>query len=919
MEKFKTFRPSSTESAFGYGDDVSNYGSIIPVNLFREVRNAIMLDLHTRRSMQDRPFYTFNGAAEHLLLTPLSGAMSGKVPSIDFFFEMARNTAALSRAFSLSKSKVGVGTLATLLTTILPNLTTPGEFNRQDPKTSGFETFSQFIFGILSNPSSRDTVFKTLSKGSFEIAPLPNEKNLPPSASVIQQMIDGMEIFGMTGKRQPLFGSEVDQVLAKRFVVENGIFSPPTSRYDEDCKFASAIWYLIYSQIAASPESYDAAMPVVPLSPQDGVIASAVLSMVGSITQTAYAAATAPLYIDVLFSIRQLEETIEFIQTGPAYSTVDMDKVKTQLKHAKDKVSEAAYAPVVSFANTVYDYLKKLTGARYLLPEFLASYGAISGQKPFSPLPMPSDVVVPSKFRGYLKDAQRVVEFGGLDIPRMVEELKKRAADIDAQLMQYAHIYDGIYSGLALPRGAVFAHLDTLGTATDDPSLGSLEFPTPTDVYIVPSYIPKYQTLSNGQPLWVFDDLMYESIFPNGFQAAKLKSNLTMQYFSWDTVVKIPASPTTGSDFACLMIPSVYTADCFSRSMANDIASVSQFLGASPHRPMAEIADFFTPLFQSLGGGLNKAEVIANAVSSMFFLYRRTGKGSSKYQDQSAWDLITPQVPFIYGHPTRDLISANSPFDDADPRFKCEERHVKFSSDGQFMAVLHRALPKPSTLSYVPFTLSGGIKISLPVAQTVFRAAAEKANKAGAKNELAYYSSFMTALSKESVSNNLLPVTSWSPSYAFFPHLFASNRHVTGVSKVLLSEADKITARFVLVSDSHSPFGGVLAYHNTPVIGFDISDMTDALTSSDLIIDVNESVSKRSHAVVDKNKKEEIPDVKLNEEAPLNKKEEVDGKSNTSTNPKTGETVVDELPPLPDAATQLVQNADGTVDVNPVD
>lgn len=915
MEKLKVLRANSTESAFGYEDNTSNYGVLVPTQFLKRLRNTVLIDLHTRRSVQDRPSYYFYGAAEHIMLSLMSNGIIGGVSTpMQLLFDTANTTGGLSRLLGLGRSKPGVASIAQMFTNILPSLTTPGVYDLPQSggkPNSSYDVFSKFMLYILQDPKTRENVFKTVSRPTYTIQnPLPN-MSVPPNMVAIQDMITKLELYGMSGKRQPLFAESVDPILAMRFNVEDYLFADAATDRERDDKFSAAIWYLMYAQIVRTPESYDATFPSVPVSPQDGVVASHILSTLGSITQTSFSAATAPLYVDLLLSIRVLEETVEFLQTGPHMSDDLISDIKKILGQARGHITDVAYAPVISYSNVLVDYLKKLTGARYLLPDFLASWESLGLSKPFAPLSYTPVVDVGPNYRGAVPNLQRVTEFGGLDIPRLLMDIKRRALDCTAQSVQYKHIYDTYYSGLAMPRGSVITHLDTLGSLPEDPRLGVLEYPSPTSVYVTPSYVPKYVSLASGKPQWSLESSEYKLIFPVGFQLDKIKNQLSAQEFAWDTSVHVPASPTTGADFACLLFPHNYVEDCTYNAIDNTIAAVGHFISGSKHRPMAEIADFFTPLFHALLTGLTKPDVIANAVSSMFFIYKRTKKSKGSFKDVNDWDIVSPTVPFIYGYPTSQLIDANAPWGSSYP---CEPHHVHFSSKGDYMIVLHRALPKPSALSYVPFTMSGTVRLSIPVLTTIYTAARAKVISAKPQSADQFYSLFFKELSNQRVNNSLLRVERWAPTFGFFPHLFVTNRHVTSMAASAAEAIPLFLMRRTLTTDKQSMLAAVLSYIEMPIYAFDFSDEFEAYASSDTVIDINEDLEKKKAKGSVNKAPEAMPVAKLEEVEVVNKTNEVPISTAEHTNATTGQTVTEPVPVKEGA--NLSTNSEGEVTVS---
>lgn len=878
MERFKVLRPNATESAFGYGDDTSNYATVVSVDFVQRLRNTVLVDLHVKQLMQNRPSFTFYGSAEHTLLAPLSEAiLTGEAP-VSLLFKLAQTTGGLSRMLGLGRSKAGVGTISQLFTNLLPSLKTPGvyEYPWADDKTkpkNAYEVFGAFLSAALQDPKTRETVFKTISRPTYKFQPN-LDVDLPSDVAIMQQMINSLEIFGLSGKRQPLLGSDGDPVLSMRFNIEDFLTADPKDKAAMDNQFTAAIWYMMYAQIAQSPESYDAAMPSVPVTPQDGVIASSVLSLLGSLTQTAFSAASAPYYTDLLITIKFLEETVEFLETSPYCPADIVTKIRGQFSQAREKITDIAYPPTVSYSNTLIDYMKKLTGARYLLPGFIAEWTSLDGKiKPFSPLTYKNIVDIPGKYRGSLKGMQKVVEFGGLDMPRLLMEIYRRASECVSQAIQYKQMYDTYYSGLAMPRGSVLTHLDSLGTLDADPRFGTLEYPNPTSKYLVPSYIPKYVRTSNDELRWSLSDHVYKLIFPVGFQIDKLTQNLPQHHFTWDTVVKLPPSPSTGSDYSCLLIPFNYIEDTTSQNIANDIASINHYLSGSKNRPLSSIADFFTPIFHALLTKLTPEASIANALGSMFTLYKAAKGGKGDMANLNDWTLISPSIPFIYGYPSATLCEVNAPWN---PTNKAEPRHVKMSPNKDFMIVLHRKVPKPHNLSYFPYTMAGSVKLSMPVRSDIYNNARLRALKAlndkpGSAD--AYYVQFCQEIKKQTVTNELITVTHWSKTFAFFPHLFVSNRHVHSMSAVAAVAYPSLIQRLSLTTDAHAYLASVLTYIEMPVIGFSEADDLEAISTPDMIININDEVETKKVKAVVEAKEAPIPTPKLEETTVINKEE----------------------------------------------
>lgn len=844
------------------------------------------------------------------MLHPLANLiMSGGDP-IAYFLQFAKDLNAITKAVSLARSKTPIVGIAQIYSSLLPSTKISGEFNRTmgaqtgEPPRQGLSIFTDFFSTIMTSHDARMTLLKNLKSANPKISP-PMAVASDPNISQIERTIQNIEIFGMAGKAQPLFGDDITPILASRFSVEHYLFSDPVAKgklgssYEEDNRVAAAIWYLMYDAIVQTPESYDATLPLVPPSPQDAQIATQILKMLGTLTHTSVAVSTAPLYLDSMISLMQAEELLEFIKTGPIVDDDLFGKCSKALDASKAIITENAYAPIVTLARSTFDYVKQLTGARYLLPEFLVKYSSTIGETPFTPLKITPTIKPDATYRGYVDNAQRITAFGGLDIPQLLANLSRRIFDIQAGLIQLSQVRATLQAGLPSSHGSVIYHLDSLGLPHRDPPLSTdvFEYPDITRTYLTPSYVKKYVLSDNRMPRWNFSDgYLFKPFFSNPFHMSQLQQNTAVQAFSWDTDVQLPPSPATGAEFAALMIPFNYTSDCAANNINNDIASVGQFLAMSPHRPMKDFADYFTALFRSLSTGLNDPEIIANALASMFSLYRRKKKGTGvgKFNDASAWEVVKPQIPAIYGYPTSSLLMANAPWT-SDAAYECTINHVLVAPDGSYMLVLHRAIPKPTALTYIPFTMKGGVKVSLPISQVSYSAALSKIHST-ATTPASFYSEMFRALSSLTVDNGLMRIDSWAPCVAYYPHIFVTNRHVTSSSGSILSALPYLTQKLALVADDAAPFGGVLSYYQSPLIAFDLADEDEAITSSSLELDLIGVLRKRNAPVVDMGDPE-VPKTEHSDEPPVNTPVEAPVELPSSTN-ADGSQAAGDVPPV---------------------
>jgi len=867
MQRLQSFDPSSMSAVFTTNEEPGDYGVVVPLDLFLDLRNTQVTSVLARRLMQDRPFYYFNGAAEHLLLSPLSTVINhynmapDTVDTFKFFIDLARNMSTVARGAASFKSRIGVQSFANLIVSMTPQLSLAGQYsflgidslqggnNPTPPQAS----IGSYLYELMTSSKVRENIEKTLMTPGAKV----DYGRVPTSdisADTINTLLSNVLAFGTGGKQNPLLADQVDSVIAMRFTLESFLSSIPKTRAGADSVFASALWYIMYSNIARTPESYDAAFPVLDLTANDSLTASGAISRFGSLAKTAFACASAPSAFTAYLNIRQLEDTLEFLAPFTSSAPDIVRKITERISVAKDLLSDTAYPPLSSFSNVCYDYVKKLTGARYLLPEYLTDLQLPQGigkkgvNTPFSTMPNPMTIDVPKGYRGFLPNVQRVDEFGGLDIPFILQFLESKSRGISNYCSSVKHSFDSILGTLPSPTGDYVHIISDLSNLQDDPALGEISYPELTRVYITPTYYPKFVQKSNGTIDWSLADYPYNSIFPTGLQMKRSVEAEQTPSFTWDTEVKLEAAPSTGLDFSFLPIPFNYTMDCNPSHIDNSMAQVKQFLATSPHRPMNQLTDYFIPFYQGLGSGLTKSEVLANAFSAIGLLYKRKRKGTGKWNDPNSWEWIKPQVPFVYGYPIKDLEEVNAPWKDAkssNHTVPSDMKYVDVSPDGNFMTVLYRMIPTPMELAYVPYVLYGGFSIALPVARAPYAAALNHAlsNKADIP---AFLAKFRSKLLEQTMSNNLVPVSGWSRCISPFPHLFVANRDVPHAFQSPIESLPQLACRRKLAHDAASPFGALLSYYRYFPEVMDVSDLIIALGDPN-ITDISSELKSKSH------------------------------------------------------------------------
>lgn len=915
MQYLKIADPAATKFSFGHGEDLSNYAILASPQLFLTIRDSFVIDVHLRRQIQNRPFYHYNGSAEHLFLYPLLKSVFGRpTPSvISQQIDVARGMGALSVGIASLRSDAGVKSLAAYLSSYKPVEPTvtyqqqlvgekDGKLEADNPNA----LFSIQLHKLFSDPKTRESLMDAAARGTL---PRLNTDTFT-SFTVLQDLITDLNIYGVAGKQHPLLGKSATSVLNAQFAVEQYLFDADGSVQTGENRFAAAIMYLIYMDIVSTPESYDAILPTVHLNPNNTIVANQTLKLIGQLAKTNLATAYAPTAYAVIIYCKMLRELVEYLNTVPNPYPEMVAQINKRITDMETVVNDYCYSPVKTLANEVFDYVKQLTGARYILPDWIRDWNSnfeTEPAKPFKNMPYPALGIVPATFRGSVEGLRSVHPMSGNDIAFLLQQIKQKTDDMYGVVFAVKNSFETLNSSLMMPSGDVIVHLNALGKVFQDPPLSKLEPPTPTRVYVTPSYFPMFNRDQAGSMQWVFSDKIFRPLFLNAYRRNSLQRNFNADHFAWDTEVRMTASPSTGTDFAALFVPSHYVADCATSVISNDIAVVKQILASSPHRVMASITDYFTPLFQTLSGGSSMAEVIADAVASMFFIYEAKNSAiSSDTSNPANWSLISPSLPYIYGYPTANLVAENSPFKNS-PSGVATMKHIELSRDGKYMMVLHRRLPKAAKLRYYPFIMKGGTTISLPIQATLATQAKDRAEAvvaglptAAEATPAKFASLFYAELEKLNVgvTNGLFEVSHWLPSFAFFPHIFVTNRHAsTHRSLTALADIFRSEQRFIMAHDHNTPNGTQISYYRPVPVMFDIEDEVNAFSEAYKVIDFKEDIAKQSSGKAVSSQGTDKPSTapQLNDDATLNPEPTIGDPSRAFTDPATGMVDIDPI------------------------
>lgn len=843
--------------------DQKHSAVVVDIDHIISLRDDWILKHSLERRTQVRPFYMFNGAAEFEMLVPIAKLVATTAPDLmSFMMSLAKNMSVVARSASSLKSQQAVASMANLISSLSTDTTSPGLMapitqipgSNAIKVTNGYEYFTSWLYDVIGSPSSREAIFKQLSNPTAKPLPAPLPGATNPSATIINDLIQGMIVFGFNGSGAPLLASELPSALASRLAIENEISDPSSFLFVRDRKLILALWYYMYCEATATPDAYNAAFPAVPMSPNNLSTAGSIVSKAGSVCHTAFACATAPATFGIEIMRIQIEHAVQFLETLSASSSDTVGKIKYQLSCVNDELPQFGYSPMRNLASSIMTYLSDFTGSRFLLPGFFAKYTLTSGVNSFPTLSGPTTIEVPPGYRGFTASTVRASEFGGLDVPMLLEQLLTKAKDLNAACMNIKRIHGAIIGTLPVSAGAVLVHLDGLDKLPSDPALGTIEYPSLTRRYLLPSYVPKWIVDKKKlTPLWSFEKYLYKAFFPRKVQRDYLLEQSLQAALCWVDEVDLAVSPSSGQEFSYLPIPSHFTQDADTSVIPNDIRAVKQFLAASPHRPMADVTDFFTPMYQVLAMGQTRRTAVANALASIGFLYEAVKPGSAPKTDgKKGWQTITPQISTIYGAPTDALLALNDPWSTGANL----SSRMDVSPDGNYLFVLHKFLPPALWLSYVPFVMFGGCTISLPVSTAILRNAIKEVKGSTSHFNQDMQSLYGPLLQKVAdapfTEKEAVEVKAWSMNISSFPHVFVSNRYTSSAHAILTAEVaydaeakssaevvksahvaiEMLETKHVIAGDQMSPFGSILSFQETPVAFVDISDQLTAYQGS---------------------------------------------------------------------------------------
>ena len=861
----KSFDPSQIKSAFVAGEQAGNFAVIFPDTLISEIRDTVIMNHLTRRQMQGRPFFYFAGSAEYMLLRPLASMIAtahsnGSEPQIiDQLIVAARHLGLTAVTASSLRTQQGVIAWANVFSSLQPKVTNSGYsylLDKADDPKNAYAAFSGYFMEILQSGKVRTAIEKTMRDPK---ASLPKGATGESTTdAMITELLQSEVAFGLSGRRNVLTPEHLDATLSPRFLVEDYITSSAIKRSNYDARFTAALLYNTYVRIVQTPDSYDSIFPTIALTANSQYSSNMMLDRMASTVQTFTACAFAPAIFSAHVVLRAQKELLEFLAPYKDLAPSIHGKALDAIAASEAILTKMAFSPIITLANQCYDYVKKLTGARYLLPSYLATQmtpSSAGSTPPFRPLSHPGVTDIPSGYNGFLASAQRVDEFGGFDIPYTLQVVLQKAADMQMLLGQMQMGHSQLVGTLTQPSGSVWTTGDDMQFDISDPKLGAMEPPKVNKIYLTPSFVPTVTRQSNNTYQWYFQSKAYKAFFPLTVQLNQTATNFTTPKYAWDADVQLQAAPSTGIDMAVLPIPLNYVDQSTTSSVSPTIAQVKTLLDSSPHRPMKEIADFFTPLFHSLTMGVTKRDVAANALAGLGLLLSYDTADVEKADAEAVITtpkgkaaVILPTLPYVYGAPTRDLIAVN-----LEDVAKASHR-IETSLDGKVGFLLHKYVPVEKNLRYFPFILFGGFAVALPIRADHYATALKTTMSTWGTSSPIDLTAFSSSMLSNLTSRNdaislskvnkaqresMMEVIGWSRVIAPFPHVFFTNQVIRASGTALMSNISQLTCRRVLSHDAASPFGSLLSYYDLYPEVYDISDQ-QRIYESDQFFDLLE-------------------------------------------------------------------------------
>lgn len=703
----------------------------------RDVVERILPDIE-----DSRPEVLFNGEAEIFLLTELV-AIADKViegayqPGYaeQLFLSKARSFAVTTDVLgSVSSSKTLTDTFGVLIAEALPMFeqfkTRPESQSKEKPWNPSYAYLTATL-----GMSDADTQEKYLAHWLPTFAQVQS-----PDA---QSMLTDVFSRAGYGPGPQLPYDRAPMMLRARIRVEHAIrilydpsFAFGKATYEKpmyEDAYVLAIAYIAYCYYTSTPEMYSAIFPdAIP-----GALTPARVARIQTSTRFLshfYAgAAIAGRIADTYIAMELLKNLYSFMEPVLQPFTHELNDFQAYMDLARARVTQYSFSPVLKHCDFVMSSLTKLARVHAILPSLVHKYLKFKESDWEVVNQVSVDV---SNFRRFIDEprfsevASQVAVTFLSDALTIARSLRTSIDDMNARLMYYYKQQEHmIVNELQLPADLLVGNVEI-------PDKSRLNYQNLASAPYYPLSVPRFsykderiQDKNVKAPLYKpaltgshsLESYLTKTILLDAFRRSLL--NKEGRYY-FDPMISLPLGASLGYRFATVPLPYAYARSAVYDHLPADWDSVAKVLDRAltiggPINYFLEDAAAVIAFNQ-----LDKQDVLT-ALAPLALVY-----------DLDAKDWIEPLVPTVYGVPTGVWTSAQKYF--LKLRTKSDKFPVRIEG-GQLINelpsavrivstthpisgkkanlafVLTQAVPQPGKLIRLPFLLSTGAIISVPV------------------------------------------------------------------------------------------------------------------------------------------------------------------------------------------------------------
>jgi hypothetical protein len=787
-------------------------------------------------SVVQRPTKFFNGVAEAIFLQPLL-SFSNKIHNIStapayalipgfaymHLLSIATFAVPITRAMDTVVTKDSVNTLAKAI----ESLSLMGYIGG----TSSSDPYTVLIREIL-NPSQSGSTYKPAITNLTG-----NLSSYGTSAAKQIQRIIQTSPYGKgiaLAQNDAVYALE----LSKRSFIETALFklmniasSDPRFVYDY---IAMLVFYLTYYDITLSEESYDASFRET-RARTSGItlIEHTKASLRMAIQACAKAAFSAQAYQTLVVSLH-LQEALRFFkfdeilkdnailsqdhQVLTSNDTLNLYgglAIKPLIEEAMAGLNGILPSTLSTHAHALFDYVRKVANAEFVLPDFLVNSTTVTGAAIFPPLPTGHLLSPGLNPRNYYSPSD-IIDFAA--ISKYVSQANHMRSDLDMSLLylfinrsevlinharKLVSFHKQIMNDIMYPTGELVPNAAVkVVPLTDDGTMDTsqIRLSSPTRKGILLTTIDRYtlgpnskhQSLTAALTAGIRATDMRHYVEQHIGQLTDLSAvyqNMRLSFseihrYCWPHKIAADIPLSTAFSYAYGLLPYPYVFYSTVNSINNDWDSVNRVMSAVVTIPFSgklTYSDNILAMYYALPDA--EKRYLALAVEGMCSIWVKDGKG---------WNRVESGSPTVYGAYNK-LFYAQNDYNGALAVQGTPHVYTHPSYPG-IALVLHRYVPQPGRLMMLPWYFGKGMAMSVPYLLTGLNPITDVLDDAttavfddeeqGGANEYAtqlqarlesFYKKFHQRISKAKENLVWYPIKEWSLMTASFPHLACRN------------------------------------------------------------------------------------------------------------------------------------------------